>query len=117
VFLAVPALQRNSRNTSRRNDVSRILGAVQEVLNNNNNDMSQITDANIRTAAGNMSYYDISGYNLTVGTGAQTNATTIDQVSVRRGATCDGANAVAGSTRQIAVLFTVETAIRQCTSS
>src|SRR5215210_6728854 len=36
VFLAVPALQRNSRNTSRKNDVANILGAISEYTNNNN---------------------------------------------------------------------------------
>lgn len=36
VFLAVPALQRNSRNTSYRNEASRILSATQEFVNNNN---------------------------------------------------------------------------------
>src|SRR5687767_1601772 len=36
VFLAVPALQRNSRNTQRKNDASQVLGAVQEDVNNNN---------------------------------------------------------------------------------
>lgn len=36
VFLAVPALQRNSRNTQRKNDVSSILSAVQEWSDNNN---------------------------------------------------------------------------------
>ncbi len=36
VFLAVPALQRNSRNTQRKNDVSALLGAVNEFVTNNN---------------------------------------------------------------------------------
>lgn len=36
VFLAVPALQRNSRNTQRKNDVSAIVGAINEWQNNNN---------------------------------------------------------------------------------
>jgi len=36
VFLAVPALQRNSRNTQRRADISSVLGAFQEYSNNNN---------------------------------------------------------------------------------
>jgi prepilin-type N-terminal cleavage/methylation domain-containing protein len=36
VFLAVPALQRNSRNTQYRTEASRILGASQEFTNNNN---------------------------------------------------------------------------------
>lgn len=36
VFLAVPALQRNSRNTQRKADVSALLGAWAEYVNNNN---------------------------------------------------------------------------------
>jgi prepilin-type N-terminal cleavage/methylation domain-containing protein len=35
VFLAVPALQRNSRNTQRKNDVSAILGGISEYASNN----------------------------------------------------------------------------------
>jgi len=35
VFLAVPALQRNSRNTQRKNDVSAIGAALNEYTNNN----------------------------------------------------------------------------------
>ncbi|MDB5170239.1 MAG: hypothetical protein JWN82_635 [Candidatus Saccharibacteria bacterium] len=35
VFMAVPALQRNSRNTQRKSDVSSILGGYQEAVNNN----------------------------------------------------------------------------------
>lgn len=36
VFLAVPALQRNAHNTSYKNDVAGILGAMNEYTNNNN---------------------------------------------------------------------------------
>ena len=36
VFLAVPALQRNSRNTQRKNDVQSLLGAISEYEDNNN---------------------------------------------------------------------------------
>jgi len=36
VFLAVPALQRNARNTQRTSDGSRLSAAVSECLNNNN---------------------------------------------------------------------------------
>lgn len=36
VFLAVPALQRNSRNTAVKNDASKVGGIVQELINNNN---------------------------------------------------------------------------------
>jgi prepilin-type N-terminal cleavage/methylation domain-containing protein len=36
VFLAVPALQRNSRNTQRRNDVAALLAGVNDFATNNN---------------------------------------------------------------------------------
>lgn len=36
VFLAVPALQRNARNTQRKNDAAGILGAVSSYIANNN---------------------------------------------------------------------------------
>ncbi len=36
VFLAVPALQRNSRNTQRKNDVSKRVSLLSEAANNNN---------------------------------------------------------------------------------
>lgn len=36
VFLAVPALQRNSRNTQTREDASKVLAVMQEAINNNN---------------------------------------------------------------------------------
>ena len=35
VFLAVPALQRNSRNTQRKNEVASVIGAMSEFTNNN----------------------------------------------------------------------------------
>jgi prepilin-type N-terminal cleavage/methylation domain-containing protein len=36
VFLAIPTLQRNSRNTQRNNDASLVLAAVNECINNKN---------------------------------------------------------------------------------
>src|ERR1700710_2002336 len=36
VFLAVPALQRSSRNTQRKNDASAISGAIANYIGNNN---------------------------------------------------------------------------------
>lgn len=39
VFLAVPALQRNSRNTSAKNDVSAVLGGISEFQAANNGQM------------------------------------------------------------------------------
>lgn len=44
VFLAVPALQRNSRNTQRNSDASLISSAVNECLNNRNGQTSSCDD-------------------------------------------------------------------------
>lgn len=44
VFLAVPALQRNSRNTQRSNDAARVAGAINECLANNNGDLDDCND-------------------------------------------------------------------------
>ena len=41
VFLAVPALQRSSRNTQRKNDASSVLGAVSNYISNNNGQVPQ----------------------------------------------------------------------------
>jgi prepilin-type N-terminal cleavage/methylation domain-containing protein len=121
VFLAVPALQRNSRNTSRRNDVSRILGAAQEVLNNNSGDLTQLTNANLQNPniVGTLAYYQAT--NVTVSGVAPaatgTNNTTEDTVVLFKGATCSSNKAIPGATRQLAITYTIEKSINQCTNS
>jgi prepilin-type N-terminal cleavage/methylation domain-containing protein len=113
VFLAVPALQRNNRNTSRSNDVSRALGAAQEVLNNANGRMAAVDTDSLRAALGEPSYYELA--NITVGDGSASASTNPDAVTIRKGAKCvvDGNGvptgaADAGSTRQFAAVFAVE---------
>jgi prepilin-type N-terminal cleavage/methylation domain-containing protein len=44
VFLAVPALQRNSRNTQRKNDVAALIAAVQEYRTNKGSAPASVTD-------------------------------------------------------------------------
>ena len=120
VFLAVPALQRNSRNTQRKNDVARVGGAVQEVLNNNNGSLAAVTSANVQSNVGtNLAYY--TNTNVTVAAAAApaavTNNTTVDTVVVYKGSKCAamangggmGATSTGATTRQIAVVYRVET--------
>ncbi|WP_366535663.1 type II secretion system protein, partial [Streptococcus pneumoniae] len=61
VFLAVPALQRNSRNTQRKQDSAAALAAINEYANNNNGTLpstdDQLNDA-IANARGNI--YDFT---------------------------------------------------------
>jgi prepilin-type N-terminal cleavage/methylation domain-containing protein len=122
VFLAVPALQRNSRNTQRKNDVSRILGAINESINNNSGKLD-FTDAEVITAAGDLAYYTElnvtgSGQTLTVSTPAADvlNGTTTDSIAIYIGAKCSGADADAdGSNREVAILYRLESNTAMCT--
>jgi prepilin-type N-terminal cleavage/methylation domain-containing protein len=110
VFLAVPALQRNSRNTQRKNDVGRVGSAATTVAANNNNVMTSITSANVQAEAGTLSYYqstDVTAVTALATGGTQTNDTTVDTVKVVPNGKCSGVNA-AYANRQIAVLYTTE---------
>jgi prepilin-type N-terminal cleavage/methylation domain-containing protein len=129
VFLAVPALQRNSRNTQRRNDISNILAAVTEYSNNNQGKFP--ADAtNFETAFPDskpkIGYYttpdNIDWDNQTAaGTGAYT--PDLDTVVVMNFAKCaDNNPTVTGATnRSVIALYTVEGSggakVQQCQES
>ena len=116
VFLAVPALQRNSRNTQRKDDVSRVGSAVQEVLNNNNGALTALTSANLQPLLGTLAYY--TNTNVTAAgaaPAAATNGTTVDTVQVYYQGKCVsmaggmGATSTGATTRQIAIVYSTET--------
>ncbi len=133
VFLAVPALQRNARNTQRAEDAGNILSSVSEYVGNNNGSLptgkSGSGNALVMGAAGsntipvNLGYYDAANVtvNTYVGAGSPaTNTTTTDTAMVLTGATCSTVTtgaAVAGSTRSVVLLYTLETASKQCRQS
>lgn len=142
VFLAVPALQRTSRNTQRSNDVASILGAVSEFVNNNNGTMptTASTDAagklTISGAAGtnsseaNLGYYRNEGTQpVSFGTtapGSGANGTTEETIVIYKGAACNaaGTQAISGTvagvvvpSRSIAAIYTLEANAKQCKSS
>ncbi len=124
VFLAVPALQRNSRNTQRKSNVAAILGAVSEYSNNNNGALPA-------AACGTANPFNLSGGTCAAptGTSAQFNqgyyqvapavaatpaagaaALTTDTATLQVGGKCGAAGAVVGATggassRQVAVQF------------
>lgn len=107
VFLAVPALQRNSRNTQRKEDVANLLAGANEYSSNASGAMpttvAQVTDnANVGfyTAAGAVTLTSNAAANLT-------NNLSVDAVRIVTDAKCSGTNAVA-STRSIAILYKVE---------
>lgn len=121
VFLAVPALQRNSRDTSRKDDVSRILGATQEVINNNGGQVSGLTSASLQAAVGKLGYYDPTSVTVSATAAtAGTTGTSTDAVTVYPKSTCsDAKTAGPGTSRQIAVVYEIESGggTSQCTAS
>lgn len=133
VFLAVPALQRNSRNTSYRSEASNILGAYTEISNNNN---GKILTASISTTvdsdadkvlkaanAKNITTLKIQAHSTNLIDDVASSATpTTYQVNtataiIRTGAKCatdtTSGTPTAGSARQIAIYFVVETSSGQ----
>lgn len=133
VFLAVPALQRNQRNSGRKTDGSRIAAAVNDFVSNSNGTTpsSQANLTTIINGAGNLSNLGTltantvaspvpscgTGGALAAGkvslcTGATTGAFTAsaDAVMIATTAQCNGADQTSsGSARQVAVLYTQET--------
>lgn len=115
VFLAVPALQRNSRNTQRKNDVAALLGAVSEYVNNNAGSLpGSATDV---TNNAKLGFYDDSDVSYGASAG-----TDVNRVYIVTGSKCNGnALTTSGATsRNVAALFFVETSggtTAQCQAS
>ncbi len=108
VFLAVPALQRNSRNTTRKSEVAAILGAVNEWTNNNQGALPT-TAAQQTAALANAKLQQYSGA-VTWATGTQAATANVDAAVIVTKAKCGVSGATApGSNRQVAVQYVVET--------
>lgn len=134
VFLAVPALQRNGRNTQRKNDVAALLAGVSEFGNNNSgklpNTCSGTSPVKFDTTptAGTTSEVKVGYYKnaacatsgtasgtvvLSVGFSAQGpfNTAAQDYVVIVPAATCSTATTgltVAGAARQFAAVYEIE---------
>lgn len=124
VFLAVPALQRNSRNTQYKNDASSLISAATEFVNNNGGTLpvsgnESAVQANAKTQA-------IT--NLQIQTGDADITPTFDTATIATGVKCGTGAGVVGavtpapsSTRSMIIVYAVENssgdAISQCTES
>ncbi|MES2971664.1 MAG: prepilin-type N-terminal cleavage/methylation domain-containing protein [Patescibacteria group bacterium] len=129
VFLAVPALQRNSRNTQRKNDIGRLGGSATEFVSNNNGTLPTASNAatvtsdagKIAIAAGKLSQYEFlatpatDGINFIVAAFVSTtnpaHPDNLDQVQLVTQAKCDpaGSGAILGGTaRQMVLRYSVE---------
>lgn len=107
VLLAVPALNRNKRNTQRKQDVSALLGAISEYTTNNAGSLPPNTAA--ITALANLSFYDpATDVNYVNSTTAVTTTpgTDANTVYIRNYAKCSGnAIATSGATRRNVVAY------------
>lgn len=127
VFLAVPALQRNARNTTKRSDASKALGAVGEFVANKNGAIPIGTDIAALQTSANLSAGTtlhgtvpttvalvpiVTGSQIMIGTGLTCNAATT-WVTSANGAALTALNfqaavAASGSTRAIVALYSIE---------
>lgn len=116
VFLAVPNLQRNSRNTQRKNDVQAILGAISEYESNNAGSLPTTYNNGVITGTGSVSSNVKMGYYTGIADGSgfatgRQSAVTTDVVNIVTGAQCDPAvpgGTIVGSARQIAIQYEIE---------
>lgn len=112
VFLAVPALQRNSRNTQIKNDAANVAGALSEYLSNNAGSMplpANITKSGNAVTVGATSAAQASAkingsVAFTASAAAPTGNLDANSIHVTVGRTCSAAN-----TRAAAVYYSIET--------
>lgn len=117
VFLAVPALQRNQRNTSRNSDATRIAAAITECLANRNgtvascNEATEIEEGTLSTLTLPAGPYPSGA----VGAGTTT------QVEIGFNRACDAAGTddtgTSPSARSFVVTYRLEPAVDRCISS
>lgn len=114
VFLAVPALQRNSRNTQRTNDASLIGGSVGECLANKNGQKTSCDSLAELQAVGLDTTKLTQLTTITVGAGdpSMPAAGSTNTAAVGYTAKCNAAGDAVdtnGSDRQVVVLYRIET--------
>ena len=117
VFLAVPALQRNSRNNARNNDASRIASAITECMSNHNGNKG-LCNSDTEIQVGTLSQLAVDTAlddNQTTDLGTGDTTTTV--IGFQRKCNSNGDNTdVAGGLREFAVMFQIETGVNRCIS-
>jgi prepilin-type N-terminal cleavage/methylation domain-containing protein len=131
VFLAIPALQRNSRNNQRTTDVANILGGVGEYVSNNNGQTptsATLNGSTLTIGTGNSIDVELGYYTQGTGQGvtltsdsATDNPGNEDLVTIVIGGECgsgeDTGNTVDGASRVYSALYTLENDSNQCRQS
>jgi prepilin-type N-terminal cleavage/methylation domain-containing protein len=124
VFLAVPALQRNGRNTTRRSDVSKALGAVGELSSSNGGRPPATADLTALANAANLSDGTTLAAAIPTSRAAIVTPPGADEILIVTGVRCDPAYAhltsaaptvgqwrlevLAGTVKSVVALYSVE---------
>jgi len=131
VFLAVPALQRNARNTTRKSDVASVLAGISEYVNNNDGTQpaNQATMGTGNTAtigsSGNTVEVKLGAYKSdqisSTTTPATTGPTSVNNIIIVYGGKCStttiGDSVVGGPSRGFVALYMLEPATKLCQAS
>lgn len=131
VFLAVPALQRNAHNTSIKNDVAGLLGAMNEYTNNNGGAVpaaqatvvsgttatigTSCTTAGSNCATAKLGFVTSADIQTTI----PASAPAVGNVVIITGATCNGnaPTTTGATTRNYVAYFQLEGGAIQCQAS
>lgn len=124
VFIALPALQRNQRDSARKNDASTVVSALNTYRSNNRssfgtpgNAANGITSTKIQSYIDRLDQYEVDQVTIRSGTGAETVTANEGTIQVKIGAKCPtslpapGTMAVAlsaGTSRSAAVVTALE---------
>ena len=117
VFIALPALQRNQRDTQRRNDLSRVQAALNNYQTNNRNQLPAANSGAWNTfgtnylKVGGDRFEDPSQGDYTFNyrsTNRTTPSTLSNQIYVHANSTCDGETPTAAGNRKIAFTMKLE---------
>lgn len=118
VFLAVPALQRNSRNNARNNDASRISAAVTECVANRNNNPATCGGA---FGAGDVNYGTLAQITtVTANTTTLPAANNTTTANIAFGRVCNSINSdgqASTNPRDFTILYRLEPNVARCIGS
>lgn len=122
VFIALPALQRNQRDTARKNDASTVAAAVQSFVSNERKSITSADAGTLRNYVDKLDQYDKA--NIQVAANTTTNPTlegssaaeTVSTIVVTPKAKCSGSSNAAGNARSATVRIKMEsgTGIYHC---
>lgn len=88
VFIAWPALQRNQRDTARKNDAQTVASAVGTYKGNNQGSLTGLDSTALGKYVSSLSQYDVSTVGITAATANAPSNPTTDQMVVYLGHDC-----------------------------